>query len=133
MLHNATPFPFVGSYALLIDTDQPPEHQQAELVRILKRDVHPAALGAVLMVVVSFPLRAGASGTKTVALEDLIDGTPLDGIEQRELADLQRDTRQRLRPNKAKVARREVLRQRAIWSPILARRLRDADAQRKAA
>lgn len=119
MLASAAPFPQVGSYALLIDMDQPAP-QPAELVRIQFRHLaHPPESG---VVTVAFPLRNGADGTKRVRLTDLIDATPLSSAESREMTDLRRElTGQRVRGRKVKAARYEALRDRAVWAPHFTR------------
>jgi hypothetical protein len=84
MLRIPAPFPEVGSYALLIDTNLPAVQQRAELVRVMRRD--PAHGQSA----VAFPLRVGAFGNRVVGESELIDATPLTKDEERELADLQR-------------------------------------------
>ncbi len=116
MLTPETPFPYAGSYALLVDPDAAAP-QAAELVRILAR--RPSEQGVFAMV--SFPLRADASGNKVVAEAELIDATPLTQAEAREFHDLDRELHGR--------------RLRMIYAPRageLMRRLR-ALKQRKAA
>jgi hypothetical protein len=123
MLSPETPFPYVGSYALFEDPDAPPP-QPTELVRILWRREGFA--------MVSFPLRDGAGGNKTVAADALTDATPLTDGEQREFHDLDRDLAGRsLRTVKQRrqVARRDALKRRAIYAPLLARLLRQARRQ----
>jgi hypothetical protein len=120
MLKTSAEFPHAGSFALFVDSTLPPSQQRAELVRI--QIVHFAVPPSSGLVTVTFPLRQGASGTKRVALADLIDGTPLDRDERREHADLERHLkgRTRLTPRlKAMVFRAEKLRQRAIFSMVL--------------
>lgn len=132
MLASAAPFPQVGSYALLIDMDQPAP-QPAELVRIQFRHLaHPPESG---LVTVAFPLRNGADGTKRVRLTDLIDATPLTSAESREMTDLRRElaargatvgrdgriTTRTVRGRKVKAARYEALRDRAVWAPHFTR------------
>lgn len=140
MLNQETPFPQVGSYALLIDKDQP-HPQPTELVRILRRNSGEAFLRTSLwqgapieLVTVSFPLRDGASGTKSVPFSDLIDGTELTPAEARELADLDRELHgrsMRTQRQKEKGARRDALKLRAIWAPALRRLMRGAAAGRR--
>jgi hypothetical protein len=130
MLSPETPFPYNGSYALLVDTDRPESEQRSELVRINWRREG--------FVMVSFPLREGASGNKTVAFADLIDGTPLSAEEEREFHDLDRGLAGRsLRTAKQKrdKARRDALRERMIYSRFLARALAEmrGQAQRRKA
>lgn len=123
MLSPETPFPQVGSYALLIDRDRPIERQSAELVRILRR----YRMGWDAPVTLAFPLREGAGGTKNGVLSDLIDATPLTSAESREMTDLRRAlTGQRVRGRKTKAERYAQLRSRAIWAPHFERLLRQA-------
>lgn len=132
MLSASTPYPNVGSYALLVDTDANP-NTGVELVRILERRVSAA--------LVAFPLRDGASGNKVVAIGDLIDASPLSDSEKREFHDLDRALfgRTQFRTPKQKLdkARRDALHRRILYGPILDRQLRFArarlDPQRKAA
>lgn len=127
MLRPPAPFPQAGSYGLLIDGDRP-YPQPAELVRII-RIGHPGYAvpgGDQPEVLLSFPLRAGAGGNKTVLLNELIDATDLTPAEARELADLQRELRGREARSarlKRMADRLAVLRTRAIWAPVLARQL----------
>jgi hypothetical protein len=133
MLSNQTPFPYPGSYALLVDPDAPAP-QPNELVRINWRREGWA--------MVSFPLRDGASGNKVVAFADLIDATPLSAEETREFHELDRglggrDPRNFSKGQRARAARRDALRRRIVHAPLLERRMRDMRAlharQRKAA
>lgn len=120
MLQQQTPFPYVGSYALLIDPDARAP-QAAELVRIQMRREGE--------VVVSFPLRDGAAGNKRVDPALLIDATPLTSAEAREFHDLDRALAGRsLRTPKQKrdKARRDALHQRIVYGPALDRLLRFA-------
>lgn len=75
MLNNPTPFPLVGSYALYETACE------THLVRIQHRDMSGRE-GAAL---ISFPGSFAASGSKTVPLADLIDGTPLTLDERAEM------------------------------------------------
>lgn len=123
MLTPETAFPYVGSYAVYVDLDQPPP-QRDELVRIQWRREGWA--------MVAFPLRDGASGNKTVAAADLIDGTPLTHEEKRELVELDRalfGRSLRTPRQKALKARRDALQSRAIWEPHLTRLLREHRAR----
>jgi hypothetical protein len=134
MLSPETPFPYVGSYALYCDPDAEPP-QADELVRINWRREGFA--------MVSFPLRDGASGNKTVPFADLIDATPLSSEEAREFHDLDRalfgrvdgavgkdGRRTRLSAKqKREAARRDALRRRTIYAPLLERLLRKARAK----
>lgn len=142
MLNAETPFPNVGSYALTVDPVTGLDAGQVELVRIL--EAPPGGL-----VLVSFPLRDNAGGTKRIAPSELIDGTPLTGAEGREMIDLERELRQRgpvgkdgratkarVRGRAAKQLRHDALRQRAIWAPHLRLLLVEAarrEARRRAA
>lgn len=113
MLKVATPFPQVGSFALLIDQNLPVSLQRAELVRIIRRGAG---------VTVAFPNRTSASGNRIVDEGELIDASVLTDEERREHADLERHLhgRDRLTPKlKALLQRSEALRRRAIWSTIL--------------
>ena len=121
MLKAPTPFPHVGSFALLVDKTLPIDQQRAELVRIMRHDPSNGWFA------VAFPLRVGASGNRMVTAADLIDGTALDQDEKRELADLQRHLhgRERLTPKmKQQQVRAEALRQRAIFAVLLDSELR---------
>lgn len=139
MLTPETPFPNVGSYALLIDEDQPLGQQRAELVRIhslrLVREGHghPIEKKATL----AFPLREGASGNKTVPFAGLIDATPLTGAEAREMVDLDSELRGlKVRDRANKQARHDALYSRATWAPHMQRLLDEAhnrEAKRRAA
>jgi hypothetical protein len=118
MLSTPAPFPHVGSFALLIDTDHPVERQRAELVRIIGREGRPVFNGARI----AFPNRIGATGNKLVPFADLIDATPLTKAEERELTDGLGDLRgrERLSPRlKAVKARTDALRHRQVYSLIL--------------
>jgi hypothetical protein len=96
MSANQPVFPYPGSYALHVDLDlQPP--QPCELVRIQWRRQGFAA--------VAFPLREDGEPTKVVAESDLLDATPLDADERRELADLQRLLKDRIPRTAAMKAR----------------------------
>lgn len=122
MLRIAALFPHPGSFALFVDTMLPVAQQRAELVRIQRRYEHKA-LGSVFdMAAVSFPLRQGASGSKAVLADDLIDGTPLNAEERKEHAILENHLRgrERLTPRlKEMLKAAEKLRQRAIFSMVL--------------
>lgn len=122
MLKVAAPFPQVGSYGLITDPTLPVEMQRAELARILRHDGQlPDQDGEMRDVVaIALPLRVGATGNKLVALDQVIDATPLTKAEERELADLQRYVAGRERPNKKKAARCEALRSRLIMSGVMA-------------
>jgi hypothetical protein len=129
MLDAPTPFPTIGSYALLIDQDQPAP-QEAELVRIIgcrfPKD-GPVAL-------LAFPLREGASGNKEVPLASLTDATPLSIEEQREFHVLDRELfgrTIRTQKQKEKEARRTELKRRTLWGPFFNKALREMRARRQ--
>jgi hypothetical protein len=121
MLNSPTPFPYVGSYALI-------EHEGANtLARIVMRRAGE--------IVVSLPLVAGASGNLRVPADRLIDATPLTAAESREFHDLDRHlaTRSLKTPKqKAQAARRDALRLRIIYAPIMERLLREASIRKAA-
>lgn len=119
MLRTPAPFPYPGSFALLIDKELPVERQRAELARVIRIDSGDVTNWASI----ALPLRVGASGNRVVPLGDLIDATPLTRAEDVELRALQMAVRSRVRPNKAKLSRVEALRQRAIFSVLLASEL----------
>jgi hypothetical protein len=128
MLTPETPYPYPGSYALFIDRDLPESQQHEELVRIMWRRADDDGS----WVAVSFPQRAGASGTKVVPAGELIDATPLSGPEAVEFHNLDRHlfgrTSFRSKRLKAMKARRETLHSRAVWAPHMARLLRQVRA-----
>jgi hypothetical protein len=132
MLNSPTPFPYVGSYALLVDRDAPPP-QADELVRILNRRWKRIGEAVAL---VAFPLRDGAGGNKEVPEGQLIDATPLTPAEQREFHDLDRLVCSRsaswCRRHKAAIARRDALKRRMIYAPHLDRLLRHMRAAAEA-
>lgn len=133
MLNAETPFPNPGSYALTLDPVSGLDAGRVELVRILR---HPQAVRGTAedgaQVLVTFPLRDGASGTRTVPFAELIDATPLTGAEGREMIDLDRELRSKpLRDRAKKQARHDALRQRAIWASRI--RLLLAEAARREA
>lgn len=113
MLTAPAPFPQIGAYALFYDDGDRKTH----LVRIQRRHGPDA--------VISFPLRAGASGTRTVPLADLLDGTPLTGSERAEWRRLEAELRGMVRPGKARIDRAAELRLREIRSMKLADLMRD--------
>lgn len=122
MLSTPAPYPHVGSYALLIDPNNPVELQRAELVRIIGRDHQPEFPGSRIV----FPNRLGSTGFRMVSEADLIDATPLTKLEERDLTDGLGDLRGRdkLSPRlKAIKARTDALRHRQIYSIILAAEL----------
>ena len=94
MLNIPAPYPHVGSYALLIDTNLPVEQRRAELVRLTGRSVAVSSVNGTItgreeLVTVTFPLRTGATGVRTLGLAELIDGTPLNRAEEQELLALE--------------------------------------------
>jgi hypothetical protein len=124
MLSSPTPFPYVGSYALI-------EHEGANtLARIVMRRADE--------VVVGLPLREGAAGNLRVSPGQLIDATPLSGEETREFHDLDRGLAGRERRNLSKAqriraARRDALRRRIVFAPIMERLLREVGARARIA
>lgn len=131
MLKTPAPYPYVGSYALLETDDR--ESPRTELVRIVFRrfahvvgeDGHAVAQA---LAVVAFPLRDGASGNREVPEDQLIDGTPLTSAEKRILADLDRELARRKVRNQRQqylAGRRDRLKQRAVYAPLLERKLRE--------
>lgn len=116
MLKIAAEYPHAGSFALLVDDSLPQSQQRAELVRVMRAEDGRGE------VVVAFPLRAGAGGTRRVDAARLIDGTPLAAAERKEHATLENHLRgrERLTPKlKAMLLRAEKLRQRAIFSMVM--------------
>jgi hypothetical protein len=111
MLRTPTPFPQVGSYAL-IELDG-----RHHLARIQARTCDADTM-------ISLPLLpAVASGTRKASLDDLIDGTPLSERERRELEALTIDLaggNLTGRRRKAAEEREDALRDRLIHAPILA-------------
>lgn len=135
MLQHETPYPHVGSYAVFIDAELPPERQRPELARIQWRREGE--------LVISLPLRDGAAGTKSIDPAQLIDASPLSAAQRREFHDLDRDLagiearirrwaeqdepgrKPRLSPRQREMAaRRDALKHRIIYGPILDRLLR---------
>ena len=111
MLNAETPFPNPGSYALTVDPVSGLDAAQVELVRIL--EAPPGGL-----VLVSFPLRDNAGGTKRIAASELIDATPLTGAEGKEIIDLDRELRgSRVTKRAEKRLRHDALHSRAVWAP----------------
>lgn len=132
MLSPETPFPEIGSYALFIDNNRAPELQEHELVRIQRR--WNSHRGGPFFVLVSFPLRDGASGTMVVAEADLIDGTALTREEEREFHELDLALLNRtIRTAKQRLikARRDALKDRMLAGPVLDRLLRFARAEQR--
>ena len=136
MLAGATEYPNAGSYALLLCPAPPgtatagwgPQQEEIkgpQLVRIIRTPINPDGL-----FLVSLPLVDGASGTKAVPADELIDATPLTGAEGKEMVELARElTRKRLRDRAGKKARHDALRHRAIWSPMLLSKLKELRAR----
>jgi hypothetical protein len=126
MLDSPTPFPYVGSYCL---AELDGEHQ---LARILARRVTPDNEARAL---IGFPLRDGATGNREVAESELIDASPLTADEEREFHDLDRAlfgrTQFRTDRQKRDKARRDALRRRIVFGPILDRLMRFLPAARR--
>jgi uncharacterized protein YgbK (DUF1537 family) len=125
MLKVASPFPQVGSYALLVDTNLPVSQQRAELVRVMRR------IEAGGEVAVAFPLRLGACGNRIVPESELLDGTPLTKAEERELTDLQGHLAGRTHMTPAlrkKDKRAHDLKARQILSHLLATEMKKLEA-----
>lgn len=121
MLASATDFPLPGSFALYRDDTLPIDRQRPELARILERGP--------LTALISLPLRLGAGGNRRVPIGDLIDGTPLTKDEERELADIQRALRSRVRGRAKLETRAKALRDRSIWMICLRSERARFDAQ----
>lgn len=118
MLKVPAPYPQVGSFALLIDEEQPAAQQRAELVRIEFR--HASSRREIGVATIAFPLRVGSSGTRRVRLDQLIDATPLTLLEENELARVQPHLLgTAVRRNAARTLRAEALRTRQIYSGVL--------------
>ena len=155
MLQPDAPYPYPGSYALLSDPDLPAP-QPTELVRIMwRRAERKVGKGGRSLerefAMVSFPLRDGAGGNKVVPASELADATPLTDQETREFHDLDRALTGRFGPSvgedggrtrltkrqKALKARRDDLKLRMVFAPMMERLLRTARAraaqQRRAA
>lgn len=112
MLNTPAIFPQVGSYALLELAGE------TRLVRIQHRHVGDRA-GCAL---VSFPGSFNASGSTTVGLDLLIDGTPLTPTEHAEAARLERELSGKPASTRSKAYRRYMaLRERDIRSETMAR------------
>lgn len=126
MLSAATPFPQTGAYALYL------LGSELALVRIQHRHVGDRDG----MALISFPRTFAASGSKTVPLADLVDGTPLDDAERAEMNRLAGDlarAKSGARGAKAKAARWVALKQRDIHAATMADKLRAAGLARAAA
>lgn len=118
MLATPAPFPFPGSYALLVDPLLPLAERRAELARILERGASVA--------LIALPLREGAGGNRRVPIGDLLDGTELTPVEAREMVDLARalaGCSGRTSKQKEQRTRYDRLRARCIWSGPLRRQL----------
>jgi hypothetical protein len=124
MLKTPAPFPQVGSYALFEDRRDFAQLPEMSLVRIIGLD-GPASDEAT-RAVIAFPLRAGASGNRTVTIGDLIDGTPLTDAERAEIRTLESDMAGKARVAKKVLARYEALRHRDIRSRTLLDQLDEA-------
>jgi hypothetical protein len=118
MLKFASPFPLVGSYALL-ELDG-----ATQLARIVARDQGG-------MAVVSLPFVNGSSGNRSVSIGELLDGTPLtpeertelDGFCTRGLTAYNRGLNPRRNLSKQQRARYEILSARAGHARTLERLL----------
>lgn len=130
MIRSPAPFPLTGSYALFADPLEPapvlhgkPGRPRLHLVRIAGSGRRPFTSDEVAYQV-TFPLREGiATGTRTVDLEELIDCTPIDVAEAKELADLRRHLadRTRLTPKmQAQKERADQLELRARMAALVA-------------
>lgn len=112
MLSGAVPFPLPGSYALI-------EHEgETRLARIVQRRGGDA--------LIALPERADAGGNLNVAVADLMDGTPETPAETAEFNRLWTK-----RKTKAERARLDHLRNRRIWTRILAEKLAAHEARRR--
>jgi hypothetical protein len=107
MRPRPTPAPPVGSYAL---TELEGRHH---LARIVGR----TAGGDCTIALPLLPDRA--SGNRTVALDELIDGTPLADRERAELERLELELQREGRHPKAKRERAEALRDRLIHATVM--------------
>lgn len=104
MIRSPAPFPLTGSYALFADPLEPvpivngkPGKPRLHLVRIAGSGRRPFTADEIAYQI-TFPLRDGvATGTRTVDLEELIDCTPIDVAEAREMADIRRHLKDRAR------------------------------------
>jgi len=121
MLRVPTPFPQVGSYALIQDEGE------LMLCRIVDRD---SDTGQVL---IAFPERFGASGNKRVMVDRLIDGTPLTDAERREWRAAEQAIAGKSRPSRRLVERADCLRGRDGAADELRARLRKIGVGRAAA
>jgi hypothetical protein len=112
MLRTEAPFPNVGAKALLIET------HRAIPVRILQNG---EGRGKSRQVLIALLDRDGSSGNRRVPLADLEDATPLTEAEQHEYIALEIELAGKARPLKAKAARLERLRLRAVHHAELER------------
>lgn len=142
MLRTPAPYPHVGSFAAFIDTDIADASQRrAELVRIAGRSLELEGDGDTFRQVehafITFPLRTGSSGSRTVPLSLLIDATPLTREEERELHDIELALKGRLcRTKREREAneRARALKERLLYSQLMAPELKRLDAlQRRTA
>lgn len=117
MIKSPAEFPFSGSYALHVVAGEP------QLVRILEW-IGPQTEGSA-RVLVTYPLRIGASGNAQLPLAELIDATPLDAAERIELAKLEEGLAGKPRPRKLALAREAELRGRAVQSTVLEKLIRE--------
>lgn len=122
MLKTPASFPFPGSFALHVDTGQP------QLVRIIAwADVQS---GKPTSVLVSYPLRLGASGNTQLPVAALINGSPLTAEERMELRVLEEHLSGKKRPRKLDLAREAELRTRDV-NAVAMTRLIDEGVRRK--
>lgn len=111
MIKSPAQFPFPGSYALHVVAGEP------QLVRILEWIGPQTEGGAVVLV--TYPLRTGASGNSQLPLAELIDATPLDANERIELAKLEEGLHGQSKPRRLRLAREAELRGRAVQWQVL--------------
>lgn len=132
MIKSPAAFPFPGCYALHVVAGAP------DLVRIIEWVGPQAENGTTVLV--SYPLRRGASGNSQVPVAELIDATPLSANERIELARLEVGLAGKARSKKLHLAREAQLRTRWVNSEVrqrlidegVRRRLIDADTARLA-
>lgn len=130
MIKAPAPFPHAGSYALFADPLEPvpvvngkPGTPRYHLARINSFGRAPGTADTIICQI-TLPLREGvASGARTVDLAELIDCTPIDVAEAKEMADIQRhlNGRTRLTPRmREQKARADTLEQRARMAALAA-------------